>query len=205
MEEKNKKVFRSSKDFIQRLKEFLMRKDRLIIFFLAGVLFLVIAIPVPEGDKDPEQETGETQGMLAQKTQQESDYALYLERKLSEVLSEVEGVGEVNVMITLQSSAEKVVEKDVESENEEIQEKDSQGGSRFTKNSVQSQTTVYNGGTKEGEASEPYITKELTPAIEGVVVIAQGGENAVTVRNITEAVQALFDIDTHKIKVMKRN
>ena len=47
--------------------------------------------------------------------------------------------------------------------------------------------------------------KELNPKVEGIVVIAQGGENAVVVKNITEAIQALFDVDTHKIKVMKRN
>ena len=34
-------------------------------------------------------------------------------------------------------------------------------------------------------------------------VIAEGGNNAVVVKNITEAVQALFDVDTHKIKIMK--
>jgi stage III sporulation protein AG len=41
--------------------------------------------------------------------------------------------------------------------------------------------------------------------VEGVVVIAEGGGNAVVIKNITEAIQALFDVDTHKIKVMKRN
>ena len=40
--------------------------------------------------------------------------------------------------------------------------------------------------------------------IEGVVVIADGGDNAVVVQNITEAVQALFGVEAHKIKIMKR-
>lgn len=39
--------------------------------------------------------------------------------------------------------------------------------------------------------------------IEGVVVIADGGGDSVIVRNITEVVQALFDVDSHKIKVIK--
>ena len=49
------------------------------------------------------------------------------------------------------------------------------------------------------------VKKEMTPKIEGVVVIAQGGDDPVVMKNITEAVQALFDVDTHKIKVMKMN
>lgn len=44
----------------------------------------------------------------------------------------------------------------------------------------------------------------MTPEIEGVLVIAQGGENAVVVQNITEAIQALFGVEAHKIKIMKR-
>ena len=38
-----------------------------------------------------------------------------------------------------------------------------------------------------------------------VIVIAEGGDNPVVIENITEAVQALFGVDTHKIKVMKRS
>ena len=49
------------------------------------------------------------------------------------------------------------------------------------------------------------MTKELTPEVAGVIVIAEGGDDPVAVENIIEAVQALFEIYTHKIKVMKRN
>ncbi len=37
------------------------------------------------------------------------------------------------------------------------------------------------------------------------MVLAEGGENALVKRNITEAIQALFGIDTHKIRIMKKN
>ena len=40
---------------------------------------------------------------------------------------------------------------------------------------------------------------------EGIVVIAEGGGNAVVVRNITDVVQALFNVDSHKIKVIEKN
>ena len=47
------------------------------------------------------------------------------------------------------------------------------------------------------------MKKTLAPQIEGVLVLAQGGDNAVVSANITEAVMALFGIEAHKIKVMK--
>lgn len=182
-----------------------LRKDRLLILLLSGVLLLVITLPV--SDRDGEEDSSLAQeGQTATGLSGDEDYAGYMERKLEEALSEVYGVGKVKVMVTLRSTSEKVVEKDEEQESETVTEQDSQGGTRTTSRSSSSGTTVY--GESDSGASagqEPYVTKELTPSVEGVVVIAQGGDQPVTVQNITEAVQALFNIDTHKIKVMKLN
>ena len=182
-----------------------LRKDRLLILLLSGVLLLVITLPVSDGSGESERSgaAGEQSGGVLSG---EEDYAEYMERKLKDVLSKVSGVGEVEVMVTLRSTSEKVVEKDEEKESETVTEQDRQGGTRTTSRNSSSGTTVFGedgSGTSSGQ--EPYVTKELTPIVEGVVVIAQGGDEPVTVQNITEAVQALFNVDTHKIKVMKLN
>ena len=39
--------------------------------------------------------------------------------------------------------------------------------------------------------------------MEGVSVVAEGGDNAVVQNNISDIVQALFGIEAHKIKVVK--
>ena len=41
--------------------------------------------------------------------------------------------------------------------------------------------------------------------VEGIAVLADGAGNGVVVREITSVVQALFDVDSHKIKVIERN
>ena len=54
---------------------------------------------------------------------------------------------------------------------------------------------------------EAYLEKRVADAlecVEGVAVIAEGGDHPVVVQNITEAIQALFGIEAHKIKIMKR-
>ena len=49
------------------------------------------------------------------------------------------------------------------------------------------------------------ITYRDDKKIEGIVVLADGASDATVVRNVIEVVQALFDVDAHKIKVIARN
>ena len=59
--------------------------------------------------------------------------------------------------------------------------------------------------SRETEQGQPFIAKETAPQVEGVLVVAEGGENAKTVKNISDAVLALFPVEVHKIKVVKMN
>lgn len=192
---KRKELF--SKISVRKLK-----KDQILILLLTGVLLVVIALP-SGGTKETtggERDSGQTE-MPVQDSQ--TGYTQYLEQKLSDTLSQIEGAGEVTVMVTLKSSAEKVVEKDQTSDQETVTESDSQGGTRTTKQENQEESTVYAQG--DGQDQSPYVSKELSPQIEGVVVVAQGGDQAVVKQNITEAVEALFGIESHKIRIMKKH
>lgn len=169
------------------------KKNQLIIILLAGVLLVVIAMPVKEQK--------ETITVQETETISEDNYTEDMEQRLENILEKIEGAGNVEVMINFQSSAEKVVEKDKGSSYQTIEETDQAGGTRVTKDSTGNETTIYNQSSDGTQI--PYVSKEILPKVEGVVVVAQGGGNAVVVKNITEAVQALFDVDTHKIKVTK--
>lgn len=183
---------------IKELKH--LKKDQLLILLLAGILLLVISLPTEKkGEKQGiSQESSSSQG--EQNLWDEEAYREALEVHLEELFSRMEGAGEVEVMITLASSSEKIVEKDTNGESETITEEDSAGGNRRTTNIVNDETTVYGGETDQ---EQPYVSKELTPQVEGVVVLAAGGDDAVVKKNITEAAQALFGIDTHKIRIIK--
>ncbi len=188
----------------------IMRKDRLLIMLLAGTLLAVAALPVSEKRKEKQEAGGSDSSEAAASGGGSESYETRMEKHLEDILSQVKGVGKVRVMITLKESSEKIVEKDREISNETVKEEDGEGGVRTTGNNSSAETTVYGKGGESGIMGEdgeqnPYVTKEKSPVVEGVVVIAQGGDNAVAVQEITEAVQALFAIDTHKIKVMKLN
>ena len=180
--------------------ERLPKKNQLIILLITGILLLVIVVPLPE---NADQDSADPVTASAQEGNEDSQkYEEYLEKRTEETLRHVEGVGEVEVMITLRSTGQKIVEKDQQSSSQSTEETDSTGGTRSTEESSSDKTSVYEQGTDGSQI--PYVTKEISPEVEGVVVIADGGDNAVVVRNITEAVQALFGVEAHKIKIMKR-
>lgn len=184
-----------------RSGEKLPRKNQLLILFLVGLLLLVIVFPVPDRTEDEGDAVGESAVNTAD-IRSTGDYEEYLEEKTAETLRQVEGVGEVVVMITLKSGGQKIIEKDQSSSGQTTGETDSEGGTRSVENQSSDRTSIY---VQDADGSStPYVSKELSPEIAGVVVIADGGDDAVTAQNITEAVQALFGVEAHKIKIMKR-
>lgn len=52
------------------------------------------------------------------------------------------------------------------------------------------------------EDTEDFYTSRIE-TVTGVLISAEGADSPVTVKNIQEAVMALFQVDAHKIKVMK--
>ena len=48
------------------------------------------------------------------------------------------------------------------------------------------------------------LQDELTPEVAGIVISADGGGNASVRAEISEAMEALFGLPAHKIKVLKR-
>ena len=88
-----------------------LSKNQLLIGGLAGLLLLVVAIPTEQGRKqEPKQETrAEEGGAAAGADSSSSSYQKELERKLVEILGEMDGVGKVEVMITTQDGGERIV------------------------------------------------------------------------------------------------
>ena len=198
------------------------RKENLMVLILGGILLFVIALPVEEQssasdtshnqnslltlsslDGDSTGESNESFTMSAVQTgDTDQEYALYLEEKLRNALGKVDGVGKVDVMITLKSSRELVVEKEQPILRSTTSESDSQGGKREAVEMDSQENTVYR---TDGSASEPYVIKTLVPEVEGVLVVAEGVGTGTVSHSIVEIVQALFGVEAHKVKVVKRN
>lgn len=162
-------------------------------------------------------------------------YEASMERRVKEMLAKVEGVGEVDVLIVLKSSEQKVYQTDGKSLYSSTKEQDSSGGMRQIAQQDEERSTVLVeggdvslhaglggsglwGGAGSGalagedssrtaagtEGNGPLLEKELRPEVSGIVISAQGGGEASVKAEITAAMEALFDLPAHKIKVLKR-
>lgn len=196
-----------------------LRKDQLLIMVLCGILLCIIALPIGRTDfnsgflegksnkADNNHDTIENnnQEMSVSTSGTVADYDLsytsYWEEKLKQTLSCIDGVGEVEVLITLKESEERVPEKDIPEEIKETVETDAEGGSRTIMEKSLKESTIYT--VNEAGQNVPYVSKVIQPVVEGVVVIAQGGDSDTVKLNIIETIKVLFAIDVNKIRVVK--
>lgn len=142
-----------------------------------------------------------TDAALAASAKVSDSYEAELEQRVREILKNVDGVGTVDVMIVLKSSAQKVVHTDSSTSRSITDEKDSGGGTRKIESEDNGSTTVFSSG--DGQ-NTPIIEKELRPELSGIVISASGGGNPTVRAEISAAMEALFDLPAHKIKVLKR-
>lgn len=176
----------------------------MIVLALLGILIMVIALPVEKKEKSNE-EYGlldkDSVMMDSDVVQGDFEQEEALERRLEEFLACMDGVGEVRVMITFASTEEQVVEKDSPAARSQTNESDSAGGSRSMISEELKEDTVYT--TDSAGKQVPYVKQTLAARVEGVTVLAQGGDSGVIQKNITDMIEALFGIEAHKIKVAK--
>ncbi len=184
-------------DFMQKIKEKKLKRSDWLILVLAGILILIIALPTDtkekkQAEKSKENISKENNTMEASKDE--------IERKLEDILEKIDGAGDVKVMITYQDSGTQVVEKDKNTSENSLEESDSTGGVRSTKEQQLQESTVY----EEADAGNtPFVSKELLPKVEGILIVASGGDNQKVKQNISEAVLALFQVEVHRIKIVK--
>lgn len=195
------------------------KKEQLVVLLLIGLLLMVIVWPtgsdtnqnaVRSGSEDGQKsmfgtgtqaqnggtQTQDSSGMQAQTGAYTAEsYAAYLEERLAECLSVMDGVGKVQVFVTMKNAGEEVLGKDKSSSLST-----DGSGEAAAQDSQTNEETVY---VDSENGQTPYVVKELTPLVRGVLVVAQGGDDPAVQQNISEAAEALFSIESHKIKVVR--
>lgn len=152
-----------------------------LLVILVGVVLL--CIPTRELKKEPAADTAQVQS-----SQAEYDVSA-LEEKLAQTLSQIEGVGEVSVVLTLKSGTRQVYAT-------EKAERSDSGGS-------DSEETLARISTGSG-SEEALQVMEIYPTFQGALVVCDGGNSALVRLAVTKSVAALTGLSTEKISVCGR-
>jgi len=126
---------------------------------------------------------------------------LAMENRTKEILEKIVGVGTVDIMVTVDSTEEIVVQKNMNDTQQQSEETDANGGKRHT--------TQY---TRDGEIvtysqsgdETPIITKRIKPQVRGVLVVAKGAENKIVRGLIEQAVEKGLNVPLYRISVVPR-
>ncbi|HYK72032.1 MAG TPA: stage III sporulation protein AG [Pseudoneobacillus sp.] len=130
-----------------------------------------------------------------------SDYERAYEAQLKEALEQMLGVDKVTVIVNVDATDKKVLEKNVVTRSQTTNETDREGGQRKVEDaSIDEQLVIVRQGEKEG----PILVETKKPAIRGVLVVAQGAENIQVKKWIIEAVTRVLDVPSHRVAVMPK-
>lgn len=103
-----------------------------------------------------------------------ASYDTNMESRLEDILSELKGIGNVSVSVTLDASEEKVMAVEI----------------------IDSKSVV-----AVGKHSEPILVKENAPRLRGVVVLAEGANTPTVQKEIKKIINLLTQVDFKNISV----
>lgn len=123
-----------------------------------------------------------------------------LEERLENILSNINGVGDVKVFINYSESSETVAMYNENSKTSVTEETDTSGGIRKVEETDSQKEIVYQ--ENDGDKT-PIIQKTIEPKIEGAIITAKGASDINIKTSIIQAVEAATGLATHKIQVFE--
>jgi|LSQX01.3.fsa_nt_gb stage III sporulation protein AG len=190
---------------LMKLIEKYIGKDKnitnLIIILIIGIIILIAGSAFMDKGKKADAVPHELNDISA-KQEDKLSYEHNLKINIEQILSLIEGVGEVSVMVTLNSTAEIIPAVEIKNNQTITKEEDNQGGKReVTQTEEENKVLVLN---KQGGEQQPLILKELKPEVKGVIIVAEGVSDPKVKFEVYEAVKAILGIKAHQVKVFER-
>ncbi len=159
------------------LKDRFKLTSKQLIYLVVAVLSVVLILTLNSFENEDSETTEE--GVMPDVS---SEYAEELKHQLEEIISKIDGVGEVTVMLTIESSASYVYVTDTEKDDSE----------------TKTETVII--GNKEA-----LVERIDNPQVSGVLVVCTGGDRPIIQEQVVKAVSTVLDIPSNKVYVAKSN
>ncbi|WP_227395182.1 hypothetical protein [Jeotgalibacillus aurantiacus] len=163
------------------------------------LLLIIGLILVLQGREPSEQEVttipvSETEEEFEQIKKLENE----AEKRLEAMLKKALGTNKVEVMVTLGTSEKKIFARNETTQQDQSEDQKEGFSSAADRNSMTSQL-VFGNQSQQGAPVLSYIEK---PAITGVMIVAENGQEAKVKKQIAEAVSKALDVSSHRVAVI---
>ncbi len=184
--------------------------ENLIFFVIILIITIVVINIIWNGDKKSSKDENLQNDTSKQLARQNTNATIEvgsnstneLEIRLKDILSKIQGVGEVEVLINYSESSEIVPMYNENTKSSNTEETDTSGGTRTIQETDSQKEIIYQEDSGE---KTPITQKVVEPKIEGAIITAKGANNAEVKAKIIQAVEAVTGLATHKIQVFEMN
>ena len=174
-------------EIVNKLKRLKLSKKNIVLVAVAVICIFVLVLG--ELSANESKVSGEENEKLIA-----SEYIKKTEKQLENIISGIEGVGDTEVMITLDSCYENVFAKGYSSK---LQQDETE-----LKNDSEEEYIILKKGSNNEES---LIVKVYEPQVKGVAVVCEGGDDVNVKAAVTETVCSLFNISSAKVSVSKKS
>ena len=185
--------------------------ENLVFFIVLLIITIVIINIIWNGNKQTNKQENSTSSKQLANTnlneklnaEIETSQKINLQTELENILSKIQGVGEVKAFINYSESSQIIAMYNESSKTSNTQENDTSGGTRTIEETDTQKDIIYE--ENDNGEKKPITQKIIEPKVEGAIITAKGASNPEIKANIIQAVEAVTGLATHKIQVFEMN
>jgi stage III sporulation protein AG len=129
------------------------------------------------------------------------EYEEAYEAQLRDILNKIVGVGDAEVLVTIESTEEIYTQQNTKETQQTTNEKDQQGATRHVTDVTRTGEVVL---YQVSGGQQPLVLKTIRPKVRGVIVVARGAENMTVKKMVSEAVERGLDVQPQKISILPK-
>ncbi len=182
----------------QKLAENDRYRKIIVIAGIAGILLILLSGSLKSCDTS---QSSQPQSASSQAAVTADQYTKALETDLTGIISQISGVGNAKVLVTLDQTAKSVYATEEKQSRQQTSEKaDSQNGKSEEDYSNETNYLLI----KNSDGSEQALrVTEIQPLVKGVVVVCDGGDDPKVQQSVTDAVTTALHITSVRVCVIK--
>ncbi|WP_243290204.1 stage III sporulation protein AG [Bacillus sp. FJAT-47783] len=185
------------------------KSQYVVVLFLIGIAFMIVSNFFSQSQRETMETINDINGsegteVFKQTDENQSTIDIFeqeYENQLKEALETIVGVDDVTVVVNVDSTSEKILEKNTVTQSQSTTESDRNGGTREVGDQSTDEQVVI---IRKGDQEAPIVIKVEKPEIRGVLIVAKGVENIQIKKMMTDAVTRVLDVPSHRVAILPK-